>query len=99
MIAYDDVVASIRKIADLEQELYGVSRQLEIKQLEYEELLQKADAEGITKNDRQRKHFIDVKKKDDTEYQRLETQHEKLKVDLGFNTRMYQLKLKFAGNT
>lgn len=99
MINYEDVKMAIEKIAELEQKVYDLSRQIEEKELNYEELLLTADAEGITKNDRQRKCFVDTKKKDDVEYQSLRKLLEQAKIQLNYQNRMYQLNLKFAADS
>lgn len=96
MVTYEVVKNSVEKIAELEQQVYDISRQIEEKELHYEELLAAADAEGLTKNDRQRKCFVDTKKKDDLEYQELKKSLEKSKIQLNYHNRMYQLNLKFA---
>jgi hypothetical protein len=98
MITYADVKTTISTLSKLEQKAYVLSRQLEEKELQFEEMLMAADAEGVTKNDRQRKCFVESKKQNDVEYQTLRKELEKTKIETNFNSRMYQLELKCVGS-
>lgn len=96
MITYTDVLDSINQIAEFEQKVFDLTRQIDEKDLQYEELLMQADTEGQLKNERQRKCFVDGKKQADSEYQKLVRELETTKVQLSASNRYFQLKLKFA---
>ena len=94
----NDIEKLISHLSNIEQKVYDLSKQIEDKDYQFEEMLTQADADGITKNDRQRRCFVDGKKREDKQYQQLLTDLEKTKIELNFNSRMYQLKLKMLSS-
>jgi hypothetical protein len=88
----------ISHLSAVEQKVYDLSKKIEDKDYQFEEMLTQADADVVTKNDRQRRCFVDGKKREDKQYQELLSDLEKTKIELNFKSRMYQLKLKMFSN-